>query len=230
MTRSVIPWSHSSLNAYLTCPFQFYNIRILKKYVEDESEHLIWGNAVHKALELRAKNGTEVPENMRRFQPIADQIISSPGDTYAELELAVTVDLKPTGFWDEDCWGRGKGDIIKVNYNKAFVGDYKTGKKKPNMQQLDIMVGLVFAKFPEVEQATGAFLWTQDPTAPTVQKYTRDQLSSLFDGLKKDIDDMKYSEQNNIWPCKPSGLCRPNPRTGFKGCPVLECKHNGRTR
>lgn len=224
----IIPWSFSTWSAYQTCARQFYELRIAKSFKEPESKQIIWGNEVHKAMENKAKYNAEVPASMKHMEPIVQRILDAPGTNHAEMELACDENLKPTGFWDSNTWMRGKGDLIKLNYTKGAVFDYKTGKRKPNSLQLDMMAILAFAKFQELEEMKTCFIWFQEPSKPTVASYVRDDVPKLLDQFMQGVDDMQWSESEDIWPAKPSGLCRPNPKTGFMGCPVLTCEHNGR--
>lgn len=227
---SLIPWSFSSWSAYQTCPKQYYEMKVAKNFREPKSEQILWGEAVHFALEDRIKTGKPVPEKMAHFNPVVDRILAAPGENHAELELACDVNLRPVGFWDDDAWVRGKGDLIKINGRKGIAFDWKTGKKKPNSLQLDLMTVLAFAKFPFLEEMATGFVWFQDPSRPTVKRYHRDNAPRLMDQFEQGVADMIWSENNDVWPAKPSGLCRPNPRTGFAGCPVVSCPHNGRRK
>ncbi len=216
--HSHIPWSFSSWSAYQTCPRQFYELKVAKNFPFIETEAIKWGNVVHKAMEDYITDGAELPQAVKRFKPLVDRIVDKPGDTYAELALACTIDLKPTGFWDADAWCRGKGDILKVSGRYAFNGDWKTGKVKPNSLQLDLMAVLTFAKFPAVEECGTAFLWLQQPSKPTIAKHIREDIPILLEQFEQGLADMEWSFKNNAWPEKPSGLCR-----GW--CPVKTCKH-----
>ncbi|HWG89123.1 MAG TPA: PD-(D/E)XK nuclease family protein [Candidatus Acidoferrales bacterium] len=227
---SLIPWSFSSWSAYQTCPRQFYEMRVAKNFREPKSKQIIWGEEVHTALEDNIKESKPIPESMAHFSPVVERILEAPGDNYAELELACDVNLHPVGFWDDDAWVRGKGDLVKINGAKGIAFDWKTGKKKPNSLQLDLMSVLSFAKFPDLEELSTCFVWFQDPTRPTIKKYHRDRAPALLDQFMQGVDDMIWSQEHDVWPEKPSGLCRPNPRTGFAGCPVTTCPHNGRRK
>ena len=45
-------WSYSSLSLFKQCPRKYHRLRVVKDVKEDDAEHLIYGNAVHKAAEL----------------------------------------------------------------------------------------------------------------------------------------------------------------------------------
>lgn len=220
--RSVVPWSWSSYSAYDTCPRRFYEVKIAKTVVEEESDEILWGNTVHKALENRIKDGTPLPPAMSKFNRYSEQIARSPGDKYPELELAVTLALEPTAFDAPDAWARGVGDIVIINGRKAFAGDYKTGKVKPKSQQLDLMAVLTLANFPEIQELSTTFLWLQFGTL-TNKTYNRADAEQIWDVFRQGVREMEWSERNNTWPAKPSGLCR-------AWCPVLSCPHNGKRK
>ncbi len=227
---SLIPWSFSSWSAYQTCPRQFYELRVAKNFREPKSKQIIWGEEVHTALEKNIKEGKPIPTSMEHFNPVVEKILAAPGENHAELELACDMNLRPVGFWDEDAWVRGKGDLVKINGHKGIAFDWKTGKKKSNSLQLDLMSILTFAAFPQLEELSTCFVWFQDPMRPTTTKYHRDSAPALLDQFMPGVDDMIWSENNDTWPAKPSGLCRPNPRTGYAGCAVTTCPHNGRAK
>lgn len=218
--RSVLPWSWSSLEGYKTCPKRFYHTRIAKDFVEPETEALVWGNMVHKALELRVRQGEPLPATMKQYEALAQKIESSHGDKYCELETAVRADYSACGFWDADCWNRGYEDIVIKGEKTAISIDYKTGKKKPFSRQL-ILSGLrVLAKFPSLKQVSTAFAWLQTGEF-TRSIVRRDEANKEWDAFQQDIQDMAWSEKNNAWPMKPSGLCR-------NYCPVTSCPSNGK--
>ena len=219
--RSVIPWSWSSYDAYQTCPRKFFETKIAKNFVEPEGEPLIWGKQVHTAIEDYLKKGKPVPGVMQRFVPIVDKIANAPGDNYVEVELACTVDLHPTGFWDNDAWCRGKGDLIKINGSKALATDWKTGKWSDKSLQLDLMSAMVFATYPEVQQLTSLYVFFQEPSRPVSKRFERAEMGSLIAQFKQGVEDMEYSQQTGTWPEKPSGLCK-------KYCPVTSCRYHGR--
>lgn len=216
---SILPWSFSSWSNYQTCPKKHYETRIAKNFVEAESDAMLWGNEVHAALEKKIKHGTPLPERMARIDKISSSIISSKSDeTYAELKLAVTEELVATEFFADDAWARGIIDLLKITGDRALVLDWKTGKRKPNSKQLDLMTVLVYAKYPAIEKISTVFMWFQEPTKPTIKHYTRDQMEELIHQFDDGVADMLYSEANNAWPARPSGLC-------YGWCPVTTCPH-----
>lgn len=225
--NNVVPWSWSMLDAYNTCPRQFYEMKIAKNYTQPETEELRWGNMVHKALELRVSAGRTLPNNMLMYEPIAAKLSAAPGIKFCEVATAVNYDLQACGFWDKDAWNRGYDDLVITNNDKALTIDYKTGKFKPRNRQLDLSALRIFAKFPNINIVHSAFAYLQ--TNQWVRAtFTRDQYYPLWESFYPQIQDMLWSMDNNTWPMKPSGLCKRSRRPGstYGGCPVATCPHS----
>ena len=217
--------SFSAIQAYETCPLKYYHERVTKKYEQPKGEAAIWGDEVHKKLEAGINTGTPLPQSMAKYQPILDTVMASPGEKLPEVKLAVTKDLQPCDFFAPDAWLRGICDLLVLNGYKAGAFDWKTGKKKKESSQLDIMACLTMARYPEVEYVVTSFVWLQEPKPTRVEPklVDREELPELFDGFASRISDIEYSYQNNVWPARPSGLCK-------QWCPVRECPHNGHYR
>ena len=242
---AVLPASYSSISAYETCPKQYYHLRILKDVKQEESKEMAWGNAVHKALENNIKYQRPLPETMSMYQWGLDVVAKRQADTalYAELDVAVNAAYRPVDFWDSHGYVRGKIDVLAMDeaQTKAMNGDWKTGKTKPNSQQLTLSTLLCFHSYPALEKVRTVFFWLPetDPRKRTTQKLfirrDSDVLQTTDDKGKQTmltfeeawepfvntIDQMKWSLQHDTWPAKPSGLCK-------AWCPVLSCPHNGR--
>ena len=61
------PWSYSALTSYETCPKRYQLTRVTKQVIEKQTEATVWGNEVHKALELFAKGQKPLPETMEEY-------------------------------------------------------------------------------------------------------------------------------------------------------------------
>lgn len=226
----ILPWSWSSLEAYETCPRAFYEIRILKNYKEDQNkDYLLWGNAVHEAMEYRIRDLVPLPENMKQWEPIAKSLDKNPGTKLVEQETAITIDGQPTGYWDADCWNRGKDDLLVISESgtAAVNIDWKTGKIKRDTMQLALSSLRVFAKYPKIEKIHASFSWLAH-NKWTHAVYVRDQVPQLLETFKDKTADLLWSEKNDAWPAKPSGLCKKSrkPGSSYGGCIVASCPHS----
>lgn len=120
-----MPWSYSSLTAYETCPRRYYHTRVAKDIVEPETQALTWGNAVHKALELRAKENKPLPTGMEHWEPLIAKIIGAGGEVFTEKQIALTKSFTPCDWFADDVWVRGVVDIGVVKGPLLVALDYK---------------------------------------------------------------------------------------------------------
>lgn len=217
-------WSYSALTAFETCPWRYYLTRVSKEIVEPETEALRWGNEVHKAFEDYVKAGGEypTPDWFAKWKPIADKILSKPGEIHAEYEAAITEDLRPCGWWDDEVWCRGKFDVAIVNGGKATILDYKTGKRKPASDQLKLFALLAFIHFPEVNEVKTGFIWLKTGQVDT-ETYTREMADALWPEFIHRVERMRHALESMKLPKKQSGLCR-------NWCPVpkAKCEFSGK--
>ena len=215
--------SYSSLKAYETCPRQYYETKVLKKYPREETEATLYGTQLHEQAELHIKDGRPLDPSFNFLQPVLNSLKAMPGEKHCEFEMALDEKLQPVEFEAPNYWVRGIADLVihnKDNYS-VRVFDYKSGSDKyPDTAQLMLMSMMLFKHFPEVRQASGGLLFV---LKGTVQKYrvSRDQEHILWWKWRERVAKLDASLYHNKWPEKPSGLCR-------KHCPVLDCPHNGR--
>lgn len=224
---SVIPWSWSTLQAYETCPKQYYEKYIAKSYKEPDSVHLVWGNEVHKAFETAVTYAQPLPNNMTQWNNIARILTNAPGTKYCEMKTAVNAEFLPTDFFGADCWNRGVDDLLIINGEKGATFDYKTGKEQKGSDQLALSAARAFAKFPQLKTLHAAYIWLQTG-AFSKAIYTREDVPDIWERLIPRVQKMMWSEQHNVWPPKPSGLCQRSKKPGstYMGCPVTNCPHS----
>jgi len=131
-------WSHSALKDFEGCQRRYQEVKVLKNYPFTETEATRYGNQVHKAIEDYIAEGTPIPAEYSQFQPVVDAMIKKNGRKLAEYEMALTVDLKPTGWKDKDVWVRGIADILVVDDdNSALLFIVKNDMVKMSMARDD---------------------------------------------------------------------------------------------
>jgi len=221
---SIAPWSFSKIKSFEQCPKKFYHLKVAKDYKEPETEAMLYGTAVHLAAEEYVRDGKPLPPEYMYIKAPIDALCAKQGEKICELEMGLTADLEPCGFFDDDCWYRGIADLVIVDReNKlAWVIDYKTGKntRYADKGQLELMALCVFKHFPEVETVRGGLLFV---VCNELIKDTYD-LSSAGEMWQKWIADynrMEIAYKNDVWNAHQSGLCK-------RHCIVTECVHNGR--
>src|SRR5258707_9639465 len=155
-----IVYSYTMLNTADTCLHRVYRQYIKKDIPYIETPEMKWGNQVHTAMEYRI-GGKPLPENMRQWEPLVAPF-ARPG-AKAELKLGVTREGKPTDFFGNDVFLRGKVDVALINGNAAFLPDWKTGNSKyEHPFELQIQAVLLQAANPYLTKIAGLYVWLKE--------------------------------------------------------------------
>ena len=214
--RKPLAWSHSSLTAFETCPRKYFHIKVIKDTQDPPGEAAMWGQTVHKHLEERAKNSKPLPDYLGNMEPTMQNILSKEGKILVEEQIALTRNLTPTGWFAKDVWCRGIVDIGIVGKTVAWLGDYKSGKRKPDNDQMKLFAAFSFKKYPWVEKITTSFLWIKDNATDT-EIFTREKHEAqIWQEIMPRVVRMEQAFEKDSWPAKPSGLC--------SWCPVKSCE------
>lgn len=211
-----MPWSHTSLDDFVNCPRSFYEKRVVKSVKEEESEQLIWGNKVHKAFELRVKDGTALPDMLAEHEPYLNSLVVKLGDHATEQKIALNRKGQPCGFFDKDVWFRGVIDYHSIFHSVAEVVDYKTGKPHKKFKQLKLFALWIFAKYPDVQAVNVAFYWTGTREITSDLLMRRD-IAAIWGEFLPDLRQYAQAFKEDVWQPRPSGLCN-----GW--CPVTGCE------
>lgn len=215
----VLPWSYSSLQAFETCSRRFYLTRIKKVVSEPQSEAMLHGNRVHKALELAVGGTQTLGKGYESYQPIVDRLRATSGDKHTEQKFGLTADFKPTTFFGKDVWMRGVLDltIVKKPQKVAIVLDYKTGKVKTDGDQLKLFAAATFAQYPWLQTVKTGYIWlAEDKT--TAKDFTPEDVPVIWQEFMPRIKRMELAEENNKWLPNPSGLCKRHCSVGKRLC------------
>jgi hypothetical protein len=212
----MIQWSFSSLKDFINCPKKYYHVKVAQDVINRPNEKMLYGTAVHKALEDYVRDGTPLAKNYQMFKPHADALLDIPGIRYCEHEMALDRDKNPCEFHAEDRWVRGVVDLLIIDGDIAFIVDYKTGSNKyPDAKQLKLMALMTFIHFPQVKLVKAGLLFVMHNTFID-ERYKREDMDKLWGIFTSDLERLKVAYDSNIWPAQPSGLC------GW--CPVDSCK------
>jgi RecB family exonuclease len=199
-------WSYTSLSKFINCPRQYQLTKVTKEIVEGETEQMRWGNEVHKHLENRVKVGSELPDSLKYLETFVDKIAAQEGKVFTEQKMAINGEFKPVSWFDKGTWCRGIVDVGVQKDKKCWVGDYKTGKRRPDSDQLMLFAALIMHHKPEVETVKTSFIWLKEMKMDS-ETYKRDQLSDIWKHFLPKIHRLEAAYDSDKWPAKPSGLC-----------------------
>ncbi len=217
---SPLPWSYSALTSFETCPRKHYHLKVAKDVVEPQGEAAMWGDTVHKAIEARIKNKTLLPKGMEKWERVASKFDTPKGLLFTEERFALTKNMQPCKWGATDCWTRGIIDIGVDAGEKVFLGDWKTGTVKHDLDQLKLFAGLYMQTKLYVKKVKTAFIWLAHNKV-TKEEFTRDDLPEIWGDFAARARRLEVAAQQNKWPPKPSGLCK-------AWCHVMTCEFNGR--
>jgi hypothetical protein len=216
--ESVINWSYSRLKDFMGCPRRHYETQIAKNFQQPYTQALRYGNAVHKALEKYAVDGTPLPNNYKRYQGYVDGILEIDGNKYPEYKMGLLPNRKACDYEDNNRWVRGIADMIIVDGDTAHIVDYKTGSANyPDPMQLKLMGLMVFAHFPEVLNIKAALFFIMHNVIVD-EAYTRDQTDDLWAHFTPHLARWEEAHATNEWVANPTVLC------GY--CAVRTCEFN----
>lgn len=210
-------WSFTGMNQFKTCPKQYAEVRVYKSVKEVMGAEADWGDKVHKSLEVAVRDKVPLPPEHTPYQPLVDMALSYPGQVIAEQDIALDIDLQRVDWGDKSAWLRGKIDLLQMRENAALVLDWKTGKVKPNSDQLRLFALMVFALYPAIQWVRTAFIWVKFRQR-TIDQFTRDQAPMMWEPFRADYKRLLHAVLNDQFPARPSGLCN-----GW--CPVTQCQH-----
>jgi hypothetical protein len=208
-------WSYSQLTSFETCPKKHYHSNVIKDFTEPPSTAMTWGSQVHDALDKRISKGHRLRNGLDMYEPLCAKLDKLKGQVITEKKLCLTEGLTPTGYFEDDSWLRAVLDVVVLQGKKALIIDWKTGKRKPDNDQLLLFAGVAFAQWPEIEEVETQFVWLKDKSFDK-DTFIRSDESMIWSEFLPRVERYKEVWDTNNWHERPSGLCR-----GW--CPVHTC-------
>lgn len=221
MSIPLLPLSFSALSDYRNCPKQYFHKRVIKDVQDPQNEAGMWGNYVHVHFEgyLKAKIAAaayEMPTDIpTRWVAYLDRLAAGSGKMLVECKYAVNNSLEPCGWTDPKVWMRAIIDVLHIGGDTARSVDHKTGKYKPNTDQMKLSSLLVFLHHPEIMHLKTGYFWLKEDKL-TVEHFDRSEMPQMWESFIPDLQRMVKSFHAESFLPKPSGLCN-----GW--CPVTEC-------
>ena len=216
-------FSFSRLKSFEVCPRRYYETNVLRRWGEETSEHLTYGDDVHKAMAAALKTGTELPAKFVSFQPWLDKVNRTPGELLVEGDCrwALTADLKPTAWYSDKAWMRSIADAVKLSTDVALVVDWKSGKSlNGDPVQLTMMSLSAFAHFPRLQCIRSDFIWLQED-AQTTQVVHRHQIADKWAEILPRVKRLEQATIDENFPPTPNRFCR-------RYCAVRSCEFWGK--
>lgn len=221
-------WSYSALTAFEQCPRKFAMTRVFKTIKEPEGEAMIYGQRVHKSLENRVKGGILLPDDIKHLEPTVAKLMTV-GRCLPEERYALDRSYRLTGYFDkpqtpEDrrVWLRIVIDlqVMLPDPRYALLVDYKTGKVKDDLDQLELFSATMFTMYPQLQECRTGYLWTAQNQMSS-RTFNRDEAPIIWRKFIPRVQRLEEAYKTNNWPPNPSGLCRQH-------CGVMTCEYHGK--
>lgn len=226
-------WSFSAIDNFMTCARKHYRQSVLKD-ITDQTQFRGEGQEVHRIMNDRLVHARPLPAHMTKWERWIEEFLSDverPASVLkGEGKFAFTEDFEECGYFDKvkKVWCRVVIDALKVKGEKAVVWDWKTGRVKPDTDQLMLYATTVFIHYPKVKEVTAALVFLKEDTGPHIPRnnclhevlITRADLAPFWGKYIHKVGALEKAWLTNDWPPNPSGLCKNH-------CAVYDCPHNG---
>ena len=159
---------------------------------------------------------------MKQYINYAETLKTTLPNLESEKELAFDDEWNTVGWWDDNCFQKGKLDVFEKQDNRAIIVDHKTGKY--SSYSLENYLGemryfslLTMKADPEIDKIKTVITWLQNDSTPTTRIYTRDDVVKIENEFENKINIIEQAVDNETFQCKPSGLC--------SYCGKMDCKY-----
>jgi len=213
-------WSHSLLHSYDICPYQAYRTYVVRDIPWEATPAKDFGNAAHKALELRLSARIRLPKDFAKHEGLVLPIDQFTGEKHYEWKLGMREDGSPCDFHSDDrVWGRGVLDVALINGSTAMILDWKTGKKREDPTELAVQAVLLQAHRPTLERIIGRYIWLR--TGELGQPHDVSDTPVKLASIRQKMERFHMNERSGDWQKRSNVLC------GW--CSVRNCEFNRRT-
>jgi CRISPR/Cas system-associated exonuclease Cas4 (RecB family) len=216
----ITSWSFSRFGTYSSCPFKA-KLTILEKLQEPKNAAMERGTQIHDGAEKYLKGEAKtLSKEMAKFKVLAkrlrDKRKKDPASVIVEDMWVFKKDWTPT-VWNDwnGAWVRIKVDVAERTGNVVNIGDWKSGKFRPDnlqdyIEQLDLYATAALIQFggqiPDIQvipqlHYVDAGLSYPEIGSPQLRTYTMADLPRLkkewVARTKAMLNDKKFAPKPN---------------------------------
>jgi len=200
--------SFSSLKTFATCPYQYQQVNILKKWKPKPFDAADYGARAHKAFEDYITKGVPLPDEFMPYDGLMKTVDAFNGQKRAEYRMGLKADASACGFFDDGVVIRGSADLVAVWKDSALVVDWKSGKStRPDSDQLHLMALMVFAHYPQVTRVQGMLHFFIEDCVHT-QVYERSKVPAMWAYWQEKMQAEDAAKRSGVFAMYPGGLCK----------------------
>lgn len=216
-------WSYSQLDNFETCAKRYWAYNVAKNVDEPETQQQRDGNELHKVFEeYLLGRRSDLPLGFGPHRALLDRIKNSSGKLYGEQKLAITSSFSPCTYFSKNpaAWFRTIIDFTRISGPNASIFDWKTGKVKTDITQLQLMAAALFAHDPGIQRVKSALVFVNQGHIEPAE-FVREDLTEIWGEILPRVRRMEKARATQEFPPKPGGLCK-------RYCAVSSCPHHGR--
>lgn len=210
-----VKWSVPQLEAFSTCPLQYYRTRVACD-VEPVATEAAQSSQDFIESFSRALLDGKVPKKVERFAPFIEMLRGLPGVASINTTLSVDEHLKPCTL--DKAWVKSKVNYIKSTPTHALLFSWRMGAREPS-DALKLSAALYFCLNQGCVSLQVQTVWFRARKIDREQ-FTRADLPKLLATFVPTYQRYRTAYETNEWKPQPCGLCR-------KYCNVKDCKYNG---
>jgi hypothetical protein len=202
------------MDTFESCPRQYFHRYVANDAPYLETEATRWGTTVHTACEefVKGESDTLTTVMLDDFRPALEHMRTFDCDyRNVETEWAFNHQAQMCDFKSPDVFLRGYTDFEAVKGPKAWVVDYKTGKRHSKFEQVELYALTIWMRFPDVKEVTAGYMWLKerDPVQfISFRTLTRDKdMKRIWDARVERYERIKKAHETDVWQAKPTGLC-----------------------
>lgn len=203
--------SYSFASTFLNCPRSAYHKFVARDLPKETTPAMAEGIRVHDAFAKRLTEGVPLPADMRQYDSLCTRLRMRC--IHVEQPVGMTVGGKGTGFW-ADPWARGKADVVIIDQGKALILDWKTGRKREDPLELEILSTLIRANNSDIKSFKGAYVWLKEGKMGAMHDLDPERGRRTLDN----VWNAAHEQGEGEWTPTPNPLC------GY--CTVHTCEHN----
>jgi len=206
------PMNHAALVGIATHEFieRYSQLCLNNLEPSQDDETALWDDISNNKLfnDDIMKEAWEIWENYRvKFDRPTPK---DANDLQLEVELAINDNEEYTGFYDENCFFRGKADRIKYINNDILITDYKTGRTEQDATQLCIYawnIGLSLGIMDKIKSGevkiTGEYIYVRFPKTRRFE-ISYDDIMNARTNIYRDVYKI---ESDSEYKCRRGGHC-----------------------
>ena len=154
------------------------------------------------------------------MDPYVQLLSRIEGTRFVEYKIAVDAN------WREASWFKAVGRMVLdfgVKNNTSFRGfDYKIGKMKVDLTQMQIYAVAISYLFSDVQDFAMRYIWIKERKTTGFQ-VSRAELAPIETDIRERLARMQDAHENEVFNARKNGLCR-------QWCRNVDCPHCGATR